>query len=97
MRVLAFLLSLISITLVFCGEVTYFVNVKNPVNVISENFISFEVNFTDLIELSRQGKNLKFLHQISPSCIKILNFSQKLVEPENDEISLIVDIMKTLK
>lgn len=93
------ILSLVSLKSVFAGDVTYSINVKNVVNQISENFISFEVNIDELIEMSRRGQSFKFLNQITPSYIKILNLSNYLNgSNENDDNKILIsEIMRTLK
>jgi hypothetical protein len=103
MKFFTILLSLVSISSVFSGDATFSINVKNVVNKISENFISFEVDIDELIAMSRRGKSFKFLNEISPSYIRILNLSHHLNlnekggQSDNVNKSPINEIIRTLK
>lgn len=99
MKVVTIFVNFLLIASVLSAEVSYSVNVKNIINEISENFVSFEVKFDELVEMSRQGKSFKFLNQISPSYIKISNFSQHLTEQKKENVnkSVVAELIRTLK
>ena len=73
MKIVLALVSLI--TLGSCAENSVSINVKNVINTISDNFISHEVKFSDLMTLFLERKSLQNLNLISPSYLKLDGFS----------------------
>lgn len=68
------------ISLVICGENSVTINVKNVVNKVSDKFISYELDFYDLM----QEKTLDSLRSSSPAYIKLRGFLSYLKSEEDN-------------
>lgn len=68
--------------LAHCGESSVSVNVKNAINTISDRFISYEIDFFDLMDLTRGQKLLGNISSSSPSYIKLKRFSNYLKDDQ---------------
>lgn len=75
------------------------INVKNAVNVISDRFISYEIDFSDMMKLYLDQNSFKNLSVISPAYIKLRGFSSYLKNEENNKFSEgnVAELMETLK
>lgn len=67
-----------------CGEHTVSINVKNVINSVSDKFISYEIDFYNLMILFQQNKSFDNLNLISPAYAKLTGFSTYL-KNENPE------------
>lgn len=61
-----------------CGESSVTINVKHAINTISDRFISYEVEFADMMEISLGQNSMDNLNLISPSYLKLKGFSSYL-------------------
>lgn len=81
------------------AEVSVSINVKNVANTISDRFISYEINFSDLMNFYHEQKSLNNLSSISPAYVKLRGFSSFLKEDKNEKFNEIdvVAVMDALK
>lgn len=81
-----------------CGESSITVNVKSPVSVVSDKFISYEVNFFELMETFMRTKNLENIKSVAPAYIKLVGFSSYLkIDRENfnsSDVTLLFEFLK---
>lgn len=54
-----------------CGENSVSINVKTSINSISDNFISYNIDFLELLEKFGEKKSLNSLNFVSPAFIKL--------------------------
>lgn len=75
------------------------INVKNPTNIISDSFISYEIAFHDLMNLYLDQNSVKNLSVISPAYIKLRGFSSYLKNVENNKFNEaeVGNLMENLK
>ena len=97
MKIALILVSFLSLG--HCGENSVSINVKNVINTVSDKFISFEMNFHDLMSLFRENRSFDKLNLISPAFIKLqglhLYLKDENYKKYNDsEVAL---LFKTLK
>lgn len=80
-----------------CGDSSFSINVKNPINTISDNFISYEDDFMKILGKFRAQKSLSNL--IAPAYIKLRGLSTYLsrenIEASNETEAAI--LLQTLK
>lgn len=61
-----------------CGENSVSINVKTSINTISDNFISYDIDFLELLEKFGEQKSLDSLNLVSPAFIKLRGLSAYL-------------------
>lgn len=66
-----------------CGENSVTINVKNVVNKVSDKFISYEVEFHDLM----QRKTLESLKSASPAYVKLRGLLSYLKEENSQQFN----------
>lgn len=84
-KVLISLLCIIGIAR--CAENSVSINVKNVANTVSDRFISYEINFSDLMNLFLEQKSVKNLSLISPAYIKLQGFSAYLRSDKSNKFN----------
>lgn len=81
------------------GESSFSISVKNSINTISDNFISYEDDFMNLLGKFRAQKSLSGLNLIAPAYIKLRGFSTYLdhanIEANNETEAAV--LLQTLK
>lgn len=82
-----------------CGESSFSINVKNSINTISDNFISYEDDFMKMLGKFQAQKSLTSLNLIAPAYIKLRGFSTYLgrenIEANNETEAAV--LLQTLK
>lgn len=76
MKILIVIASLI--VLGSCGESSVSINVKSSINTISDKFISYETNFSDLIDAFLRDKSVTALSSIAPAYMRLRGLSSYL-------------------
>lgn len=76
MRLILVLFSLLSLG--NCGENSVSINVKNVINTVSEKFISYEIEFHDMMSLFQKQNSFENLNLISPAFVRLQGFSSYL-------------------
>lgn len=94
-----FLILLALIGIARCAENSVSINVKNVANTISDRFISYEINFYDLMNLFREQKSVKNLSLISPAYVKLRGLSGYLKGEKSDKFNEtdVVMVLESLK
>lgn len=85
MKILVFLVGLVA--LVSCGENSVSINVKNSINTVSEQFISYEINFSELINEFVKEKTLQNLISNAPAYIKLDGFTSYLKNDKTEKFN----------
>jgi hypothetical protein len=88
----SFLIVLVGLAGLCRAENAFSINVKAAINVASDSFISFEFDFTDVMDLFLQTKSLGKLGLTAPAYIKLRGFSDWLkasdVYPSSSSVAL---------
>ncbi|CRL06312.1 CLUMA_CG018917, isoform A [Clunio marinus] len=87
------------ISLVKCGENSVSINLRNVINNVNENFISYDVDFFELLALHQNQKSLNSLGLISPAYIKLQKFSPFLNGRNNEKVNetTVASLFESLK
>lgn len=82
-----FIIFVTLISIARCAENSVSINVKNVANTISDRFISYEINFYNLMNSFREQKSVKNLCLISPAYVKLRGFSAYLKSRESNKFN----------
>jgi hypothetical protein len=81
MKVLVLTVLLSAANIVVDADISVNVNLRNSVNEISDKFISSKIDFYKLMDVVNQHRNVTIL---SPSYVKLDNFSKYLRDDDNE-------------